>query len=432
MNAIQCHRARMSFELYLDGGLSLEECESLESHLLDCAACAAAVGDDVRLGEAIEESMGSGKIELRAVRQARSWKGPARAAAAAVVLLAVGVGIGNLTAGKGAPVTPPGSPGGGDPVVRAAGPVGSSDLDVLPASDLTDDPWVGLATFTDADLVDAERTALKSRGERFEWRIRRAEAAFDLMRPLLEETATPARVVERLKDRIAHSGGSVPGRPPREGGDRMWEARRHVAGAEMLLRRDPHAAVGPVTAWLETADGPVERWAAVKLLGLLRVREAHDLLAAESAKGGPIRDAALDGLVLLRDPRSRDAFRAVMDDAAAPIDPTRVKAAGGLHRLGDSRGLEFLLATFEKAAPGDSVRKRVLCHVVANPTREAVAELPKLIQNVRLDPKERGQLVELLTLSGAAETDPNLVPMLRQSPGDRDHGRVGPPPRDAQ
>ena len=60
MNAIQCHRARVSFELYLDGGLSHEDCEVLEAHLFECAACASAIGDDVRLGEAIEETLRAG------------------------------------------------------------------------------------------------------------------------------------------------------------------------------------------------------------------------------------------------------------------------------------------------------------------------------------------------------------------------------------
>ena len=72
MNAVQCHRARMSFELYLDGGLSHQECEVLEAHLFECAACAAAVGDDVRLGEAIEEAIrtGSWRVSPSASRRA--------------------------------------------------------------------------------------------------------------------------------------------------------------------------------------------------------------------------------------------------------------------------------------------------------------------------------------------------------------------------
>src|SRR5262245_3406446 len=94
MNAITCHRTRMSFELYLDGGLSVEECETLEAHLFECAACAAAVGDDVRLGEAIEESIRAGGPSVVAPPRARFWRPPVRAAAAAVVLLVAGIGIG--------------------------------------------------------------------------------------------------------------------------------------------------------------------------------------------------------------------------------------------------------------------------------------------------------------------------------------------------
>lgn len=434
MNAIQCHRARMSFELYLDGGLSLEDCETLEAHLFECAACAAAVGDDVRLGEAVEESLRTGTVEQRPKRAAASTPTfalarlgtPVRAAAAAVVLLAAGVGIGHLTASKSGGGSPAPSSGGGDEIVK--GPAdGTAEL---PPTEVTDDPWVGLATFTDADLIDAERNALKSRGERFEWRVRRAEAAFDLMRPLLEETATPARVVTRLSERIRQAVAGPPGRPD---GERLRETLRHVAGAELLLRRDPHAAFGPVSEWLKSAQSPFERRAAVKLLGMLRVREAHDLLAAE-VKPGPTRDSALDGLVVLRDPRSRDVFAGVLDDPDPQVEtPTRVSAAGGLHRLGDPRGLGFLVGTFKKTPPGanDWLRRRIVRHVVANPNPEAVAELPDLIGGVRLDPKERGLLIEVLTLSGMSDTDPVIQQLRKPSPFDRDHGRPergGPPP----
>jgi hypothetical protein len=427
MNAIQCHRARMSFELYLDGGLSLEECEGLEAHLFECAACAAAVGDDVRLGEAIEESLRSGTVEHRPERPARAWARPARVAAAAVVLLAAGIGIGHLTASKprGGPSAP--AAGTGDEIVKGQ-PEGTAEL---PPSEVTDDPWVGLATFTDADLIDAERNALKSRGERFEWRVRRAEAAFDLMRPLLEETATPARVVNRLSERVRQAVAN----PGRTEGERIREAVRHVLGAELLLRRDPHAAFGPVSEWLASAQSPIERRAAVRLLGLLRVREAHDLLAAE-VKPGPTRESALDGLVLLRDPRSRDVFASVLDDHDPQVEaPTRVKAAGGLHRLGDPRGLEFLVGTFKKTpaarGPNDDLRRRIVSYVVANLTPEATAELPDLIGGVRLDPKERGLLIEVLTLSGMPDTDPVIMQLRKPGPPDRDHGRPdrgGPPP----
>src|SRR6185295_18856904 len=112
----------------------------------------------------------------------------------------------------------------------------------------------------------------------------------------------------------------------RTDGERAREAARHVLGAELLLRRDPHAAFGPVSEWLSSAQTPIERRAAVRLLGLLRVREAHDLLAAE-VKSGPTRDSALDGLVLLKDPRSRDVFAGVLGDPDPQVEPpTRVKA----------------------------------------------------------------------------------------------------------
>jgi HEAT repeat protein len=222
---------------------------------------------------------------------------------------------------------------------------------------------------------------------------------------------------------IRHPAPGPPHRPPRDEADRAGEAFRHVAGAELLLRRDPHAAFGPVSEWLREAQSPLERRAAVKLLGRLRVQEAHDLLA-EEVKSGPARDWALDGLVLLRDPRSREVFRSVLDDPDAPLDPTRVKAAGGLHRLGDPRGLEFLRNTFQATPPGsrtnDELRQRVLCHVIASPSREAVAVLPELIQGVRLDPKHRGLLIELLTLSGLADSDPALISLIKSGRATQD------------
>jgi hypothetical protein len=288
---------------------------------------------------------------------------------------------------------------------------------------MSDDPWLGLASFTDADLAAAEREGQKSRRERTEWRVRRSEAELDLVRPLLEETATPGRVVARLRERI-HAGVGAQGRP-RADGDRAADPFLPVYGAAMLLRRDPSAALGPISEWLRTAETPRERRAAVKLLAMLRIPEAHDVLVAEVR--GDARDAALGGLVALRDPRSREVFESLMDDKTLPLETTRVAAAGGLHRLGDPRGLAFLLKTFRahrkpgpEAKPGQEqmLLKRILFNVGANPGHETVAVLPELIDGVVLSPKERSALVEWLTLSGMSETDPALIELV-EGGGDR-------------
>lgn len=418
MNPIPCHRARVSFELYLDGGLSQEDCEVLESHLFECAACASVIGDDVLLGEALEETLRAGGAEPMQPASRFGSRRSLRAAAAAVLLMLAGVGIGHLTTrgvGGGTPSSEPGrAPGGGAGDAVAQG-------DLVPLSEMAEDPWVGLASFTDADLMDAEREGLQSRGERLEWRLRRSEAQLDLVRPLLEEVATPRRVVARLSDRIRQSPPVQPGRPAREDGERM---RDPVRGAAALLWRDPQAAFGPVSEWLKSAQTPFERRAAVKLLALLRIAEAHDLLEAE-VREGPAREAALDGLVALRDPRSHDLFLSLMEDQALPLDPTRIKAAGGLHRLGDPRGLEFLLAAFRShpgLGPNQALRKRILFRTLANPSHETAAVLPEMIEGVRLERPDRAAIVELLTLSGMSDNDPALVPLVGSGVGD--HERV--------
>ena len=411
MNAVQCHRARMSFELYLDGGLSQEECEVLEAHLFECAACAAAVGDDVRLGEAIEEAIRTGGTEsVRRPASSFRWAAPIRVAAAALLLLVAGICVGRITASSGG--TPSVAPARPDSVAKPDDSRGVAEL--VPLTEISEDPWASLASFTDKDLAQAERDSLQSRTERFESRARRAEAAFDLIQPILEETATPTRIVARLSERFRTA--AVASRSPKDDVQKPREPGREPIrqgfGAELLRRCDPHAAFSAVTDWIRAAQSPAERRAAVRLLALLRVSEAHDVLAAE-VKDGPAREPALDGLILLRDPRSREIFRALVDDPALPLDdPMRVKAAGGLHRLGDPHGLEFLLATFRgNRGPGrnEALRRQVLWHVVSNPGRESAEVLPEVLEDVRLGPTDRGLLVELITLSGMSEIDPSLV-----------------------
>jgi hypothetical protein len=331
--------------------------------------------------------------------------------------LFAGIGIGHLTTRAqkpGAPQAPGETPVAGTDLARAK---------ELPPFEIAEEPWLGLASFSDAALAQAEREGQRSRRERSEWRARRSEAELDLVRPLLEETATPARVVARLRERIR--AGTPPARPQ---GDRPADPFMPVYGAAMLLRREPRAALAPITEWLRSAETSRERRAAVKLLAMLRIPEAHDVLAAEVQ--GEARDAALGGLVALRDPRSREVFRSLMADKTLPLETTRVTAAGGLHRLGDPQGLEFLLKTFRaqrkvgndsKPGPDQMLLKRILFNVGANPCPDTVAVLPELIDGVVLNAKERASLVEWLTLSGMSESDPALVELVE---GGGDRGKI--------
>jgi hypothetical protein len=402
MSPIDCLRTRARFELYLDGDLPAEDAAALEAHLFACAACAAAVGEDVRLGEAFETAMAEGPLTVGPAR-APGWR-RARAAAAAAVLLAVGAVCGRFVApaGGGAPGLAPSDEAGRR---LAAG-------DLVPLTEVVDEPWVGLASFTDQDLIEAERDALLHKVGEFEERARRVENELDFMRPMVDETATPERVIARLKDRVRAAAAAPASRPSREDVGRMREVWRHGRVAAMLLSRDPHAAFGPVSGWLASASTPLERRTAVKLLAALRLPAAHDLLVAET-QASATRELALDGLLALRDPRSREFFARLMDDPSLDLDPTRLKAAGGLHRLGDPRGLDFLVRTFRAhPGPGD-LRRRILFHVGANPSAPARAILPELLDGVRLDGRDRGAMAEFLALSGVSENDPVLLRLMQ-------------------
>lgn len=407
MNAFKCHRARVNFELYLDGGLSPEDCEALEQHLFECSACASVVGDDIQLGEAIEKA-GDVAIHLRPGSARVPPSGRLRTAAAAAILLIAGAAIGHFV-----------------PSGQAKQSEAGSVKDLVPLTELVDEPEIGFASFTDNDVLEAEREGLRSRVGQSEWRARRIEAEMDLMRPLLEETATPERVVERLADRVRQMAPGPPPRPPRDDRERMRGGPFHqVHVAASLLRRDPQGAFEPVAAWLKSARTPFERQSAVKLLACLRLPQAHDLLVAE-LREGPARELALDGLVALRDPRSHDLFASMLDDERLPLDQ-RIKAAGGLHRLADPRGLDFLVKTFRAHnSPSDQpLLRRILLQVGANPGRETAEALPELLKGVRLESRaERSAMAEWLTLSGMSDGDPALLRLVETGPVERDGGR---------
>lgn len=424
MNAIDCHRTRINFDLYLDGALASDEVERLETHLFSCAACAAAVGEDIRLGEILED--GRTLPEVAPLAGVVSGRRPvSRRAAAAVILIALGAAAGHLLSRHDG-ATPDRQARASDPVVADGGPTG-----LVPLSDMVEEPDAGLASFSDVEVLEAEREGLRTMVDRSEFRARRVEAELDLMRPLIEETATAERVVERLADRMRKLPGGSLSRPEREDRDHVRKAMHEVHAASSLLRRSPERAFASVAGWLRTARTPIERQAAFKLLASLRLPQAYDLLAAE-AQGGVARDFALDGLALLRDPRARELFVAIMEDESLSLDPTRLRAAGGLHRLGDARALEFLVRTYREASPSDQfLRKRILFHVGSNPGRETAAVLHELIEGVRLDPRERASMREWLILSGMSDSDPSLVKLFEPAPPPSRSGRAPhSPPRD--
>jgi hypothetical protein len=313
------------------------------------------------------------------------------------VLLCAGVGIGHLTtertSKRGAP---PGQP--------ASGVNDSGQPEALAPSEPSEDSWLGVS---DAEFRAAEREGQKSFRERSEWRVRRYESELDLLRALSQDTAIPDKIVARLQERFKKS---------REEADRGQDPYVAVYAAARLLGHDRAAAFGAVAEWVRKAQGPREHRAAVKLLALLKVPEAHDLLAAEIS--GPASAAALSGLVALHDPRSHDVFKSVMEDDSLLLDPMRITAAGGLHRLGDPAGLRFLHDRFFDKGSGPFLRKRILFNVGANPARESVSELRDMLSAVRPEEvhleaaKDREALREWLTLSGVSDGDLASLPLL--------------------
>jgi hypothetical protein len=342
-----------------------------------------------------------------------------RAAAAAVLLVAGGV--------AGPALGERSRPGGeGTGVSGPAGPLVAS-TDIVPVAEVVDEPWVGLASFTDKDLFEAERDALLDKVGEYENRTRRIETELDFMRPLVEQTATASRIVESLRERVRNHAAAAGQR--REDGGRMRDVWRHGRVAAMLLSRDRQSAYGPVRQWVQSAETPLERRTAIKLLAALRLPEGHDLLI-EGTRDGVTRELALDGLLALRDPRSSAVFLAMMNDERLELDPTRLKAAGGLHRLGDRRGLDFLLASFRSHAGPPDLRRRIVFHVGANPSPPTRAVLPELLDGVRLDARDRAAMAEFLALSGVPDTDPALIRLLSGA-GDREPRRFperGPQP----
>ncbi len=382
MNPVLCQKARAQFDEFLDGGLGPEAEVFITDHLLDCPACAAYLGEDIRLGEALPRAFA---VPQEAPR--RRWTPVAWRTAAAAALILVGFGVGRLqTSGR----VPRHTGGEGPPLAGTNGgaTTGGGDVDETPS--------LLYASYDDV-VATAEIDGLQARLGRARLSEARAQVILDARGN--DSPIQPANVLDGFIQRVRLALASDVGSPPAGRHDDLACRRRAVRD---LLQPDRAVAVPLISAWVESAANASERRIAVQLLAEVGGAEAFPRLAAE-AKSGPARDVALEGLRSARDERSRKLFEDVAADPTAPRDLVEI-AVGGLHRMGDRKALDRLVAMFHEANGPDSraTRRHIIWDVAMRPTPEALAVLPELIGSADLETRYRYALGDWLINSGAA------------------------------
>ncbi len=365
MNAILCQRARAQFELFLDGALDAETEMFVTQHLLDCPACAAQVGEDVRLGDTLSRVFGS----LPAERA--PWVGVSvkwRMAAAAALLLIVGFGAGSLSNITTHP---------------SGGPTRHQDAGVTDSI---------TAAYVDPSLLltALENEALNDKSAQLARHSFKIELENDCLR-----TAGKVNVDGVLKLFIGRVRASLALADRNSRDDRELMFKAGAVGE--MLRPDRDQALPLITAWLDACTLAAERRVAARLLARAGGTAAIERLSAE-ARSGIARDEALESLRRLCEPRTRPVFEEVLADPAATPE-SQLRAAGGLHVLGDGQALDRLVKLFRAHVPEgerDTFRKRVVMELAARPSTEVLAVLPALIPTANLGSRDRRWLAEWL------------------------------------
>lgn len=390
MNTPACARTRAMFDVWLDGHLTAPEAAVVSEHLAACAFCAAALGEDVRMGSIVEDALRSDAVRppVRTGGALVAFRRFGSMAAAALVVAAVSFTIGRKSGEDAAFGGLSGAPFEDDRLTSAS----AEELGVFMP-----------ATFARATLADAEREAFAARLGRLESQRAKYELELGARRRAELGPVDANAVVRELARHVRESSAE---HEPR---DRRCEIGRRIRGASRILAGDRAAGVAAVKNWLSETTAPAERSAAVRLLSSLGGPAVVEVLMVE-ARSGAAREAAVDGLGRRGDESVRPLLAQIADDATSGLD-LGARALASLHRLGDPTAAERLIALCRKHEDPD-LRRRIVYALAARPTVVVGNELPGLAQQAGFDAKERRLLAEMVAGAGG-DGAPSLSERLR-------------------
>lgn len=378
MNTPDCARTRARFDVWLDGQLDAPESTAVADHLATCVFCASALGEDIRLGTAVEDALRSDAFRppVPTLGSRLPFRRIGSMVAAALVVAAVSFTLGRKSGEDDAFGSLSGAPFEDDRLTTAS----AEELGVFMP-----------ATFARAALSEAEREAFTARLGRLESQRAKYELELAARRRAEVGPVDAEAVVRELARQVREADTE---RRPLE---RRCEVGRRIRGASRILARDRSAGVAAAKGWLAETTGASERSAAVRLLSTLGGPTVIELLVVE-ARSGTAREAAIDGLGRSGDESVRPLLAEIADDAASGLELVS-RALAGLHRLGDPAAAERLIALSQQHDDPD-LRRRIVYALAARPTVVVGTELPGLAQQAGFDAKERRLLAEMVAGAG--------------------------------